>query len=147
MALFDKQQRIAALSIAIFSLACMATPAMSAEITLEINDIESTQGDMRVAIYDNEKDFNMRTAYRGLYQPVKEGKVEIVLSDMPMGEYAVMLFQDSNGNEELDSNLLGMPKEPWGASLQGRSITGRPGWDDVKFNLPDAGDRIVIGMQ
>jgi len=58
-----------------------------------------------------------------------------------------MLFHYVNGNEQLETNLLGIPKEPWSASLQGRSVYGRPSWYDIIFKLPEDGDRIVVNLQ
>jgi len=57
------------------------------------------------------------------------------MSDLPAGEYAIMLFQDLDSNEELDTNLMGIPREPWGGSLQGKTIMRAPEWNDVKFKI------------
>jgi len=64
--------------------------------------------------------------------------------DLASGSYAIMVFHDVNSNDKLDTNLLGMPKEPWGGSLQGKSVFGAPGWNDTKFELTDAGKSIDI---
>ncbi|GHV31846.1 hypothetical protein AGMMS4952_21220 [Spirochaetia bacterium] len=48
--------------------------------------------------------------------PVTEKTVTIVFKDLPKGAYAVSLYQDTNGNEKLDKNVLGIPKEKYGFS-------------------------------
>lgn len=123
-----------------------ATVASAADVTIEIKNVESSEGQINVAVYDNEAGLNEGSSYRAIRQAAVEGTMEIVFKDMPAGEYGVMLYQDLNGNEKLDSNLLGIPKEPWSASLLGRSVFGKPGWADINFKLPDAGDRISIDM-
>ena len=57
-----------------------------------------------------------------------------------------MVFHDLNSNGKLDSNLFGIPKEPWGGSLQGKSVFGAPGWTDTQFELTDAGKTITIEL-
>lgn len=147
MAIIDNLQRLKARGIATLCLAVLATPTLAADITLEIINIESAEGQLRIAIYDSESNFKERLHYRVINQPAAVGNIEIVLSDMPNGEYGVMLFQDVNGNEKLDRNLLGIPKEPWSGSLLGRGVFGPPGWSDINFQLPTDGNSIVIDMQ
>ena len=47
---------------------------------------------------------------------VTDKTVTVVFTDLPKGTYAVSLFQDTNGNEVLDKNGLGIPKEKYGFS-------------------------------
>jgi len=122
------------------------TAANAADVTIVIKNVESSEGQVNVAVYDSEAGLKESSSYRAIRQAAVEGTMEIVFKDMPAGEYGVMLFQDLNGNEKLDSNLLGIPKEPWSASLLGRSVFGKPGWADINFKLPEAGDRISIDM-
>ena len=35
---------------------------------------------------------------------------------VPIGEYAITLYHDENGNEKLDKNVFGIPKERYGFS-------------------------------
>ena len=72
--------------------------------------------------------------------------VSVTFDNIPVGKYAVMLFQDTNGNENLDTNLLGIPSEPWGASLNGTRVFGAPKWADVKFDVPEDGAQITLSM-
>jgi uncharacterized protein (DUF2141 family) len=43
-------------------------------------------------------------------------EVKVPACDFPAAEFAIAVYQDLNGNGQLDSNLLGLPVEPWGAS-------------------------------
>lgn len=38
------------------------------------------------------------------------------ISDLPAGEYALVAYQDENGNGRLDKNFMGIPREPVGFS-------------------------------
>jgi uncharacterized protein (DUF2141 family) len=55
----------------------------------------------------------------------------VVFTDLPKGTYAVNLFQDANGNEILDTNALGIPKEKYGFSNK----TIAPNYKKNKFEL------------
>ena len=39
-----------------------------------------------------------------------------VLTDIPAGEYALMVYYDENDNLEIDRNFIGIPTEPLGFS-------------------------------
>ena len=60
-----------------------------------------------------------------------------VFEDLTPGEYAVAVFHDENGNNDLDTNLFGIPSEGTGASNDAHNMFGPPGYDDARFDFPD----------
>jgi uncharacterized protein (DUF2141 family) len=52
---------------------------------------------------------------------------------LPPGRYAVSVYLDTNANHQLDRNLMGIPKEPVGASNNPRNRMGPPRFDDCAF--------------
>jgi len=48
-----------------------------------------------------------------------------------------MVFHDVNENDRLDTNLLGLPSEPWGGSLQHKVNFRAPEWADTRFEIGD----------
>lgn len=124
-----------------------ASHALAADLTLKISNIETDKGNMMVAVYDAEEAFGKKSTYRAISRRAEKGQMSIVLSDVPAGEYAVMVFQDLDENQKLDTNLLGIPKEPWSGSLQGRSVFGPPGWSDVNFKFGEQDATIQIEMK
>ncbi len=74
--------------------------------------------------------------------------VETILEikDLPPGEYAVIVFQDLNGNNELDKSFLGIPTEPVGASNNPSYRFGPPRWEDCKFQMPEGDHSLDITM-
>jgi uncharacterized protein (DUF2141 family) len=84
---------------------------------------------------------------RAVKLEAKAGVMQVRIADLPPGDYAVMLFQDLNGNDKVDANLLGMPTEPWGASIGGKTLLGAPGWSDARFTLPPSGSTITIELR
>ena len=63
---------------------------------------------------------------------------------MPFGNYAITLFHDENNNMELDTNFLGIPKEPYGFSNNAKSPFGPPGFQAALVEFSKEGDEITI---
>ncbi|MFH2135655.1 MAG: DUF2141 domain-containing protein [Pseudomonadota bacterium] len=62
---------------------------------------------------------------------------ELKISDIPAGEYAVAVYADVNGNGMLDSNFIGIPNEPTGASRDAPAHFGPPKFKDAVFSVGD----------
>lgn len=63
-----------------------------------------------------------------------DGRSELQLTGIPPGQYALVLFHDENGNDRLDSNFIGIPKEPIGFSNAYRP-KGPPSFTRAAFQL------------
>ena len=53
--------------------------------------------------------------------------------DVPAGSYAIAAMHDENGNGELDTILVGMPTEGYGASRNAHGTFG-PKYEDARFD-------------
>lgn len=67
--------------------------------------------------------------------PIQNRTARWTLSDVPHGTYAVALYHDQNGNDELDTNFLGRPQEPYGFSNNARGTMGPPDFEEAAFTL------------
>jgi len=56
-----------------------------------------------------------------------------VFENIPPGVYGVSAFHDKNDNGKLDTNLLSIPSEDYGASNNARGSFGPPSFEDAKF--------------
>ncbi|MEI9953062.1 MAG: DUF2141 domain-containing protein [Pseudomonadota bacterium] len=56
-----------------------------------------------------------------------------VFEKIPPGVYALSAFHDQNSNGKLDTNLLSIPSEDYGASNNARGTFGPPSFEDAKF--------------
>ena len=70
-------------------------------------------------------------------QRASAGTMRFQANGLQRGEYAVRVLHDKNGNGELDTNLVGMPREPWAMSNNAKGNFGPPSWTDVKFQVDD----------
>ena len=56
-----------------------------------------------------------------------------VTTDIPDGDYAIALFVDTNGNNKIDKNFIGIPKEQYGFSNDAMGQMKGPSYEQAKF--------------
>lgn len=113
----------------------MASLLSAEELTVQITDIRGTNGGLIVKLYNKKKGFPRDSAlYKKQYIQINNTTESVSFRDIPKGEYAVLLYHDKNGNKKVDTNVIGIPKEPHGIS---RNITlfGPPKFDKCKFRV------------
>jgi len=112
---------------------CLLSPG---ELKITITNISPTGGNLYIAVYDKEETY-MNPDKAFLLKIVSiDSKIEhIVFKDVPPGEYAIAIFQDINGNGELDKKDAGIPKEPYGFSNDARGKLGPAKYKDAKFSF------------
>ncbi|MFK7914163.1 MAG: DUF2141 domain-containing protein [Pseudomonadales bacterium] len=111
--------------------------ASNPELHLSIDNIRTDQGPIMIQVMNSEAAFNGKAAaIASLILPAREGSVSAVLNALPAGEYAIRVMHDVDGDGELKTNMVGMPKEPWGISNNAAGRFGPPQWEDARFTLP-----------
>lgn len=106
------------LTTAIVFFTYALSTAQTGNITVNATEIEEVNGDIYFLIYKSEEGFPKEKdkAYKVGKVSNYKTKASHTFENIPYGTYAITFFQDENGNEELDSNFIGYPKEPVGAS-------------------------------
>lgn len=88
-----------------------------ATIKVKISDIELNGSRIFVGLYDNELSYKQKTnAVDSIIFIPKKETTEIYFNHIPVGVYAIALFQDLNYNGKLDTKELKIPIEPIGIS-------------------------------
>jgi uncharacterized protein (DUF2141 family) len=116
-------------------LLAAAAGASAATVEVRVTAVAGGKGMLRVAVCDRER-FLRQCAYAAS-MPAREGENVIAVPDVPKGSWAVLAYQDENGNGELDRNLLGIPKENYGFSRDAAGRFGPPGFDDAVIEVRD----------
>lgn len=125
-------------------------PDTSSEGTLKImvENVKKSQGKIMLAVYAEEENFLSEVIYRGAHQEVTQsGEVKVEITDLPYGTYAISLYHDENNNEELDTNFMKIPKEPYGFSNNARGIFGPPKYKDAQFTFRNTEQEIRIEIK
>ena len=73
---------------------------------------------------------------QALDRTVRRHRATCVFEDVEPGEHAIALFHDENGNNDLDTNLLGIPTEGTGASNGEHNFFGPPRYEYARFTIP-----------
>jgi uncharacterized protein (DUF2141 family) len=77
----------------------------------------------------------MKEIYKSAEIFIRDNKAQIIFSALKKGVYAYTFFHDLNKNKELDTNFLGIPKEPYGFSNEKKGRFGPPKFKEVSFTL------------
>ena len=111
------------------------------KLTVQITNIASEDGQIILAIYNSSETYDKRIAF----QEVKlKPEIDTVIfeTNVPDGEYLVMLVHDINNNGKLDTSFIGMPKEPVGLSnYDGKGIPGK--FKKHKFSVNENTEIII----
>jgi uncharacterized protein (DUF2141 family) len=120
-------------------LLCAAKPLHGAELTLTIANISGSEGQIMIAVLGSEAAFNGdEPPAAQIILPARAPDISVTTDALEPGRYAIRVMHDRNGNGELDTNLVGMPTEPWGFSKDARGSFGPPSWRAASFELQDA---------
>ena len=80
---------------------------------------------------------------------IHQGRAEMIFRRLPHGNYAVTVFHDENGNNELDHNFLRLPAEPLGFS-NGFSLSvfsGMPSFEKLRFAFETSTKPVEISVK
>lgn len=106
-------------------------------IQIKVSNIKEVKGTLKVALYDNEENFNNSS------NPVKTAEIsvdknviEYVFENIEINKYyAIAVHHDANNNGEIDKNIFGIPKEGFCFSNNAMGSFGPPTYNDCKFEV------------
>jgi uncharacterized protein (DUF2141 family) len=121
----------------------------AADLHITVRHVVPGQGELLVALFDRADGFPGNPAPALPSRRVKAEGEAMTLSfkGLPEGRWAVMVLQDLNGNGRQDSNALGMPKEPYGASNNRLPLLTPPRFEDSLFTVGPEGATITIDLR
>ncbi|NVK51357.1 MAG: DUF2141 domain-containing protein [Flavobacteriaceae bacterium] len=126
------QKTILTLVCILSSFLIQAQDSNKFSVTVQITGMKSDKGNVYVALYNAEKDF-LKKPFKGDIVVVKNKKATAVFKNIKNGVYAISVFHDTNENKKMDTNFLGIPKEPTGMSNNAKAFMGPPKFKDAKF--------------
>ena len=105
-------------------------------LTVEVQGVKSSIGNINIAIYNRSQGFlKFEEVFKVDRIAAKEATTNFKIMDLPNGEYAVAIFHDENGNDRLDTNWLGIPKESVAFSNAKIKTFGPPSYKECAFSL------------
>ena len=118
----------------------------TSNLIIHITGFENSNGVAKVALVNSNKNYNSETPFKGYDLNIINNQA-IKTITLPYGEYAVKVYHDENGNDELDTRMFGIPKERYGFSNNVKGAFGPPEYEEVRFNLDSPEKKINITLQ
>jgi uncharacterized protein (DUF2141 family) len=109
-------------------------------LEVQVEGVESSDGLIQVALFTSRDGFLKTTgAYRTDSVKALKGTTRLLLDNLPPGTYALALFHDKNQNLKLDTNWIGIPKEPMGFSNARMKTFGPPSFEECRVDFRENG--------
>jgi uncharacterized protein (DUF2141 family) len=113
-----------------------------------VTGLKHNQGIVRIALSNTKVNYDSREeAYQGIETHIQNKKTSAHFTNIPHGTYAIKLYHDENSNGKLDSNFLGIPKEPYGFSNNVRGRFGPPSFKKAQFTFHTDTLTVTIKIQ
>ncbi|MCK6616175.1 MAG: DUF2141 domain-containing protein [Cyclobacteriaceae bacterium] len=113
-------------------LVCGIQALAQCTVEVRIANIKVIEGTVRMALYNNSADFMKK--HKAVREVAVEGtSVTVIFENLEPGEYAISCYHDVNNNNKLDSNFMGIPREPYGFSNNARGTFGPPSFEDARI--------------
>ncbi|MBN8750677.1 Uncharacterised protein [Xylophilus ampelinus] len=123
-------------ALAALGLALTAAASHAADLTVEVSGAKSTQGTVSAALYTSADTWLKEPQkLQGARAPAAQPVTVLVFKNLPPGRYALSAFHDENGNEKVDTNVVGMPTERTGFSRDARGRMGPAAFDDAVIDV------------
>lgn len=132
------------LTASAFALAAQFTPAIAdhhagdeagASLSLTVSGISRDGGYIMVGVFNSEDGWDSNSAVTGGRIEVTGDQVTIDFPGLEPGSYGLKLYHDVDGNGALDTNMMGIPTEPFAFSNNAMGRFGPASWDDAQFEL------------
>ena len=106
------------------------------KISIDVHEVPASKGKISVAVYNSEEGFlKFDKVYKCDSIAAQKGITQLSIKDLPEGEYALAIFYDENGNDKLDTNWLGIPKEKVAFSNAKMKPFGPPKYKECSFRV------------
>ncbi len=118
----------------------------SETLILTVEGIREHTGVMGIVVYNSEAGRNSGQAVAMAQPEVDSDQVVVKFDGLAEGQYVINLFQDVNGDGKMNSNMFGIPTEPYAFSNNAKGNFGPAKWKDAVFTVGAEVNAHVITM-
>jgi len=132
--------------LCLFSAFTLTNEVRKGIIIVEFDQLEAQNGIVEVSLFNNGDNF-LEAGHASFKkrQKVVNGKVKVIFTNIPFGNYAAVSYHDINENSEIDKNFIGLPKEPVAVSRVTKKQFSLPNFNDAKIDFNQA--EMVVKLQ
>ena len=106
------------------------------QLSVFVEDVRTSAGNINVAVYNKADGFlKFDKVFKSGHTRAMEGVTHLYIDNLPEGEYALAVFHDENGNNKLDTNWLGIPRENFGFSKGKVKLFGPPSFAECAMKI------------
>lgn len=138
---------LAPVLLATVLLGGLVPAAQAADLSVTVTGIRNGQGILRMAVFDNARDFPTGDDVQSLDLPARAGTLGGHFRNLAPGTYALALLHDEDGNGGMSYNRIGWPKEGFGFSNDAKVILIPPKFAAAAFEVPAEGAAITLRVQ
>jgi len=126
----------------IFVVIAISIYGQTAEIQVEIQNIEGQDGRLVIGLFDNASDFKEKAhPFRASKLEISDSTVTHTFSNITVGNYAIAVFHDTNGDGKVNTKSMKIPTE--GVGVSGKMPKLRvPKFEETAFKLKN--DTVII---
>jgi uncharacterized protein (DUF2141 family) len=140
--------------VGLFLLASLVVPSKaeatsSSTLTVTISGLGNQQGQVCFSLFSGRQGFPSNGAYAIQASCVSAASTPVIVTfqNLNVGNYAVAVFHDANGDGVLNRNWLGVPTEAFGFSQNPRIIASAPQFGDSAVLVAGSQTAIQIRLQ
>lgn len=117
--------------------------------TVLVKNLDKKKGEVYIGWYNSEQDYMVenRAFIKKIVAVRDKQEIAVKFEQVTPGTYAIAVFFDENGNGELDTNFLGIPKEEYGFSNNITPLTRTATFKEASFTLRTSAETIVIKVK
>lgn len=137
------------LPCAIAALLCGFAAMAQSDYSVKITNLGKKTGKLYVGWYNEAGSFMkpQKTVFARVVPVAEKSEVVVVFDKIPAGKYAISVFLDENGNENLDTNLIGMPREKYGFSNNVLPAMRAATYEEAAFEVKNAPGSLSIKLK
>lgn len=125
------------------------SPQLPAQaLRVQITGIRGAEGVLRVSFFGNGGEFEKEKPRYEKVVPktgAKNGRISLLLSDLPPGRYGIAVLDDENANGKMDYRWL-KPAEGYGFSDLVPAKMRRPGWEEFQFDYSGVDKTVTVAL-
>jgi uncharacterized protein (DUF2141 family) len=93
------------------------------------------QGAVMVQLFNSESGYQSGAGVDARRVAITGATARVDFADLAPGQYAFRMFHDVNGDGQMNTNVMGIPTEPFAFSNNARGSFGPARWADAVFTL------------